>query len=212
MDGHRTDEEQIEALKKWWGENGISVVGGIIIGLAAVFGWREWQDYQIAQAEAASDIYQKMIIEIRNEEKGKAMSFANQLLDEYPSTAYAIFSHLLLAKLDVESNELQSAIEHLQWVMDNTDENEYEHLARMRIARLLLAENKPAESLEILNTVDSDIFRASYEELRGDSYVKQGKTEEARNAYNQALTHAGTSRGDQSILEMKIGNLGQLNP
>ena len=56
------------------------------------------------------------------------------------------------------------------------------------------------------------IVGGAYEELRGDSYVKQGKTEEARNAYNQALTHAGTSRGDQSILEMKIGNLGQLNP
>jgi len=212
LDDYKTDEEQAEALRKWWIENGKSVVGGVIIGLAAVFGWRGWQDYQIAQAVAASDIYQKIIVEIRADKKDKARDFANQLLNEYPSTTYAIFSHLLLAKLDVESDEMQSAIEHLQWVMDNADEKEYEYLARLRIARLLLAENKPAESLEILNAVDPGKFKASYEELKGDSYVKQGKTEEARNAYNQALAYQGTSRRDQSILEMKIGNLGQLTP
>ena len=212
MDGYRTDEEQAEALKKWWGENGMSIIGGVIIGLAAVFGWRGWQDYQIAQAEAASDIYQKLIVEIRNEDKDKAREFANQLLNEYPSTSYAIFSHLLLTKLDVESDELQPAIEHLQWIIDNADKKEYEHLARLRIARLFLAENKPAESLEILNAVNPGKFSASYEELKGDSYIKQGKTEEARNAYNQALVYQGASKGEKSILEMKISNLGQLNP
>lgn len=211
MEDYRTDEERAEALKKWWKENGASVAGGIVIGLAAVFGWRSWQDYQIAQAQAASDIYQKVIFEIRNSENTKAREFANQILDEFPSTSYALFSRLILAKLDVENNEYQSATEHLQWVIDNADEKEFKHLARLRLARIYLAENKPEQSLKILDNVDPGKFKASYEELKGDSYIKQGKVEEARNAYNQALANKTTSTGDLSLLELKIGNLGQLD-
>lgn len=211
MEDYRTDEERAEALKLWWKENGTSVIGGIVIGLAAVFGWRGWQDYQIAQAQAASDIYQKLIVEIRNSENSKAREFANQILDEFPSTSYALFSHLLLAKLDVENNDFRSATKHLQWVIDNADEKEYEHIARLRLARILLAEGKPEESLKILDSVDPGKFKASYAELKGDSYIKQGKIEEARNAYNQALANKSTLTSDLSLLELKIGNLRQLD-
>ncbi len=53
MDVYRTDEEQVEALRKWWLENGKSVIAGIVIGFSAIFGWRAWQDHTIVQAEAA---------------------------------------------------------------------------------------------------------------------------------------------------------------
>ena len=39
MNAYETDEEKVEAIKGWWKENGISVVGGLALGLAAVFGW-----------------------------------------------------------------------------------------------------------------------------------------------------------------------------
>ena len=211
MEDYRTDEERAEALKQWWKENGTSVIGGIVIGLAAVFGWRGWQDYQITQAQAASDLYQKLIVEIRSNKNSKAREFANQILNEYSSTSYALFSHLLLAKLDVENNDYQSATKHLQWVIDNANEKEFELLARLRLARILLAENKPEESLKILEKVDPGKFKASYEELKGDSYIRQGKIEEARNAYNQALANKTTAASDLSLLELKIGNLGQLD-
>ena len=211
MEDYRTDEERAEALKKWWKENGTSVVGGIVIGLATVFGWRSWQDYQITQARAASDIYQKLIVEVRNNENSKAREFANQILDKFPSTSYALFSHLILAKIDVENNDYQSATGHLQWVIDNADEKEFEHLARLRLARIFLAENKPEESLKILDSVDPGKFKASYEELKGDSYIKQGKIEEARNAYNQAMALKTASTNDLSLLELKIGSLGHLD-
>ena len=211
MEEYRTDEERAEALKEWWSENGTSVVGGIIIGLAAVFGWRGWQDYQITQAEAASDLYQKIVVDIRNEKDDEAKTLALQLIDEYPSTTYAVFAHLIMAKLFVEKNDYSAATEHLQWVIDNASENEFQLLARLRLARILLAEDKPEQSIELLDAVDPGEFLASYEELKGDSYIKQGKTEDARNAYNNALSNQKISGRDNSILEMKLGNLGQLN-
>ena len=133
MDGYITDEEQIEHLKKWWAENGKSIIGGIIIGLTAVFGWRGWQDYLITRAEAASDIYQDMIVEIRQEKNAEARKYADELLNDYSATTYAVFASFMLAKLDSDNNNLDSAISHLQWVLDNTDEDEFSHGLNERV-------------------------------------------------------------------------------
>ena len=46
METFRTEEEQVEAIKRWWQENGKSTVLGVAIAMAAVFGWRGWNDYQ----------------------------------------------------------------------------------------------------------------------------------------------------------------------
>ncbi len=98
MDVYQSDEEQIDALKKWWQENGNSVIAGVILGLTAIFGWRGWQDYKIEQAEAASELYQQMVIAVRDDKNAKnAKETANNILAEYESTAYSVFAKLTLA-------------------------------------------------------------------------------------------------------------------
>ena len=52
-------------------------------------------------------------------------------------------------------------------------------------------------------------FVARYEELRGDILVKQGKTEDARKAYQKALLNTVATEEAQSILEMKLDDLGR---
>ena len=39
-----TDEEQIEAIKKWFEDNGISLVLAIVLGLGGTFGYRAWEN------------------------------------------------------------------------------------------------------------------------------------------------------------------------
>ena len=161
LDINRTEEQQIEALKQWWAENGKSLIGGVIIGLSAIFGWRSWQAYLIAQAEAASDIYTNMIVEVRQGKNDKSREYAGKLLNEFSSTTYATFAALVLAKLDVESSQLSSAVSHLQWILDNTDQDELKHLARLRMACVLLDDNKPEQALSLLNAIDPGQFKAS---------------------------------------------------
>ncbi len=36
----RTEEEQIEAIKRWWKENGVSLLIGAAIAAAGVFAWK----------------------------------------------------------------------------------------------------------------------------------------------------------------------------
>ena len=209
MEGYRTEEEQIEHLKKWWQENGLSIVAAIVIGLSAVLGWRAWQEHLIKQAEAASDIYQSMINNSIQAKHSEARLEAERILEDYGSTTYAIYAAFMLARFEAENGNLDNAARHLQWIESNTGDEEFTALANLRHARILLLENKPEEALARLKTTDPGKYLSSYEELKGDIYVHQGNIDEARNAYEIALASRDSLKSDTSLLELKLDNLGR---
>ena len=212
MEGYRTDEEQIEHLKKWWNENGKSIIGGIAIGLIAIFGWRGWQDHLVTQGEKASDLYeqlaaddrQKKVTPTQKDSKTDTGAITKQLNQDYKSTPYSTFSSLLLAREAVENNDIAAAKTHLQWVLDNTDSDEFKHLARLRLARLLLEEGDKDAALSLIEKIDTGKFAPNYHELRGDILLQQGDSKAAQDAYTQALS----IRGNQPVVQMKLDDLG----
>lgn len=204
---NRTEQEQIEALQQWWAANSRAVISGIIIGLAVIFGWRSYQVHMQAATEAASDLYTNMIIEVRDHKNDKAREYGDRLLNEYPRTAYATFAALTLARLDVTDEKPDAAIKNLQLVLDHSDQDSLKLLARLRMARILLEENKPDEALAALKVDNEGAFTASYSELRGDIYARQGKFEEARAAYQLTLGDVGNETNDTSFVQMKIDDL-----
>ena len=214
MEGYRTDEEQVEHLKKWWDENGKSIVGGIIIGLVAIFGWRGWQDHLVTQGENASDLYEQMTADMRQKKETDTdidkdiQAIVEQLNKEYQSTPYSTFSSLLLAREAVERDDIDAAKDHLQWALDNTDSDEFRHLARLRLSRLLLGEGDKDAALSLIENVDAGQFAASYYELRGDILLQQGDSKAAQDAYTQALANQNSIRGNQSVVQMKLDDLG----
>ena len=214
MEGYRTDEEQVEHLKKWWDENGKSIVGGIVIGLVAIFGWRSWQEHLVTQGEKASDLYEQMTADMRQMKETDTDSdkdikaIAEQLNQDYQSTPYSTFSSLLLAREAVEKDDIDAAKNHLQWALDNTDSDEFRHLARLRLSRLLLGEGDKDAALSLIENVDTGKFAASYFELRGDILIQQGDTKAAQDAYIQSLANQNSIRGNQSVVQMKLDDLG----
>lgn len=207
MDVYSTEEEQIEHIKKWWKENGLSIVGGVVIGLSAIFGWRAWQGYQIEQSMLASDIFQSMIVNVRQAKHPEVRESAEKLLKEYKGTTYAVYAAFVLANMEVENNEYAEAIRHLQWVEKESDSAEYITLAKLRRARIMLLDGKSDEALELLESTSPGKYLSSFEELKGDVYLQLGKTEAARDAYEIALASRDTSINN-TYLELKINNLG----
>ena len=61
MSEELTEQEQIEALKKWWGEYGTSIIIGLVIGLSVLIGVRQWFKYQQTHALSASDAYNSFV-------------------------------------------------------------------------------------------------------------------------------------------------------
>ena len=113
MEQYRTEEEQVEALKKWWDENGRSTIIAIIIALGLGFGWQGWQKHQEQQAAAASDSYQALLQQLTVSESGAdtaaLVRLAEEIKAEYPRSTYAQFAALHLARLAVIESDLAKA-------------------------------------------------------------------------------------------------------
>jgi len=202
-----TEDQQVEDLKKWWKENGKAVLVGAALGFAAIFGGRAYLDHQERQRIEASIEYERMSMALEQQQPETVFSHGEQIVSNYPSTVYAAMASLALAKLHVEKGELLAARNRLQWVLDHEDQADILHVARLGLARVLLADAKPDQALALLNGVNMEAYTSLYQELRGDIYLAKQQTEQARSAYAAAL-EAMDAQDDREILQMKIDDLG----
>ena len=175
MDVYSTEEEQVEAIKKWWNENGKSIIAGIIIGITAIFGWRGYENHTAMQAKAASMLYEQLLVASRKNDADNMRRFANSIIADYGSSTYAVFSKLMLAKIESEQSNFENAEAYLSSILDNNQRDEFKHIVRLRLVRVLIANNKLESAEKILENIDANQFISHYEELRGDIFAKQGK-------------------------------------
>ncbi len=200
----QTEEEQLERLKEWWSKNGKFVIAGLVIGLATVIGLRMWTDTRNSEAEAASQQYEQLLGLVEQGDSAQAEQIAGTLLTEYSSTPYASLAKLMLARLKVEQGDLVAAATFLRQVMDNAKQEEIRQLARLRLARVLLADGKADEALSVVEGADSAVIQADSEIIKGDIYLAQGKRAEARAAYERAMVLGAEN---QRLLQMKLDDL-----
>lgn len=209
---YESEEEQVEALKKWWKENGTATVIGVAIGLVLLFGWRGWQAYLQQQAELASNQYEQMLILFEEKKTTQAKDVANALLANHNQSGYAALAALVLAHQDLEEGQSESAQAHLQWVIEQDILPEFSHIARLRLARLFLSQHQFEKVTTLFKGIEMGDFKSGYAELRGDMALAQGQVAEARTAYQEALAGKELARESKTLLQMKLDNLGEATP
>ena len=210
MDPYTAEAQQIEEIKKWWRENGLSVVLGLTLGVSGIFGWRYWQGAQAQQAQAASALYSDMITALQNDNSAGTREFAEQILAEYESTSYGVFALMTLARLAVADDDLETAGNHLRRALERSDDDSLSHVIRLRLARILISRNETEQASALLERQDQGAFAAGYDELLGDISVMQGDLDAARNAYQRAMSAARAAGRDVAVVELKLDNIGQL--
>ncbi len=209
MEVYTTEEQQVEAIKKWWHDNKLSVIGGIVIGIAALWGGRTWIAGQDAHIEAASDVYQIMMSKMSNGALDEAAADGSALLGQFSDTPYAALASLALAKIKLEQGDMAAASSHLNWVLSNTEQDNIKNVARLRLAELKFAEGDTSGALAQLDSVTAPgSFEALYEQLRGDIYVTEGKADMARTAYIRALAAMDATAPGRRLLQVKLDDLG----
>jgi len=182
------EKEQIEALQKWWKENGSSIITGLLLGVAILLGGKAWFGYQETQSQNASNIYAVMMGASQAGKQEEVRTQANRLIAEYTDTAYAPLASLLLAKYAVQDGELAAAQAQLQWALDQTASPEIRHEARMRLLRVMIAQQQYAPAAQLLDSVtELGPYESLYAELEGDLAVAEGEPEKAASAYKKAL-------------------------
>ncbi|MFZ5556379.1 MAG: YfgM family protein [Pseudomonadota bacterium] len=197
------EQEQIDALKAWWKDNGrlvILAVAAFVLSLGGVQGWRYWQAQQAQQAGAA---YAGLEQALAGGDLGRARQGALALREAHPKSPYAARAALAAARLAVEKDDLDAARTELQWAAENAREESLRDTARLRLARVLLAQQRHDEALAALGGTVTPSFQALFADLRGDVLLAQGKPDAAREAYQQALEKSAAESPFRALVELK---------
>jgi predicted negative regulator of RcsB-dependent stress response len=213
---YRSEEEQVEALKRWFRENGRSILVAIVIAAVLVFGYRYWQDSRLLKREAAGAQYETLKAAIRswdNEAKPESLTTAKTLAEtlkkDYSATAYAHFAALLKARLAVKENDLAGAEAELRWVLDHKPEADLAALAQVRLARVLHAKGDDAGALALIDAAKPSSYSFMFEKARGDILLAKGDTVAARTAFEKAKEFEKQldKPVNDALLDMKLADL-----
>jgi len=209
-----TEEEQVEALRRWWAENGTSTIVAIVLAAAAIVGWRHWGNYRETEAVNASVIYQSMQDAIEQAQTRPdsselfmaVRSSAEQLIAEYGNSAYADYARLTLARLAVEEGDYESAAATLQDVVDAADTDTIKWVATLRLARLKIEMKDLDGASALVTTKVPEAFAGQALELKGDIQRARSDIDGARAAYEDAI-ELMQSDAHKELVRMKLQDL-----
>ena len=206
MDDYLSDKEQVERLRQWWRENGWFLIGGVALGLLAIYGYNQYFAYQDRRSEAAYALYDAISAEIADGETAQAEAQLADMRSEFPDHAYTQQAALLVASKQIVTAP-DDAAEKLRYVMEQSDDPELAMVARLRLARVLAYREQHQEALALLDVPEPGEFAGRIAEIRGDIHAALGETEAARSAYLQAMVAPGAELLDRSFLQMKLADL-----
>lgn len=208
MDEFMSEKEQWEAVKTWIRENGLWLLGGVGIGVAALFGWQAWQARQERIAIEASTKFEQTIEAFGRGDRTRALTLIEELQRDYGSSPYADHAQLAAARVFVESGELDKAAERLRQVMQEARDEELTRIARLRLAQVQIAQGKPDDALATLGAeAEPGAFEPRFQELRGDAHYAKGDRAAALKEYRAARSAPITGIVDKDQLDLKINDL-----
>ncbi|WP_062151586.1 tetratricopeptide repeat protein [Beggiatoa leptomitoformis] len=205
---YQSEQEQIEAIKQWFRENGSSILIGVAIGFGLLFGWRAWESYVAQTAEMSSMTYEQLVEAVEKKQLDSSRETLERLQKEHGDSLYAILGAFQIAAEEVEANNLTAAHERLQWILTQPTLPAFIHIARLRKAQLFVAENKLDDARKLIDGIAVGQFGAAYAELRGDIASLAGQLDAAKTAYTNALENQDLSPTIKQYIQIKLDNLG----
>jgi len=202
---YENEDEQLEALKKWWNENGKSIIGGLVLGLAGVLGWQAWQSWQTTRGEEGAQQFDQLTLALGNNAVDVASGQAAQLMKNYEGDVYGVFAAWAMARQSIIQGDMDGAATRLQWAMEKSPSESLKVISQLRLARVLLAAGKFDEAAKWAKNSTGNAFAAEFSLLSGDIELARGDHQLARQAYQRALNEGVQ---DKNLVEMKLNDLG----
>jgi len=208
VDVYQTEEQQVEAIKGFWKENGTAVIAGLVIGFAGFIGFGKYKEAQLASEVETSEAYQA-VMESAGKDQQAFSTNANKFITENKDSSYASLTALALAKETATHKDWPEVAKHLTTAIESATNPGVKAIASIRLARVQIQLEQYTEALATLSVSLPESFKAAIEEAKGDAYFKQGKADLARGAYQAALSVEGQT--NNSALQMKLNDLAQLS-
>ena len=203
------EQEQVDALKDWWKQYGNKALIALTLFVLGVAGFSGWQGYQARQTSEAAALFDLLRKELAANDVKKIRDVGGQLIDKYPRTVYATDAAMIVAKANFESGDAKSAKAQYQWVIGHAKQAQSKDLARLRLAVVLLDEKNFTDALKHLEGAHDEAFDPLFNDLRGDVYSLQGKSQDARLAYQAALGALPKDNPFKNYVQLKLDALGE---
>lgn len=204
MEIYQTEEQQVDAIKTYWQENGNMIIAGVALGFASFIGFNLYKDNQLDKELAVSDSYQTLI-ENSATDKAAFNENAEKFINENAGTSYASLTALALAKEAAAKKDWQAAQTQLMAALKSAPSEGIKGITSLRLARVQIQLEQYEQALATLAQPLPESFTAAIEEIKGDTYLLQDKKELARNAYQAAIAADGLASSPS--LQMKLDDL-----
>ncbi|PMH37548.1 hypothetical protein BCU68_08000 [Vibrio sp. 10N.286.49.B3] len=202
MELYDSEEQQVEAIKDWWRENGKAVILGAVIGLGGLFGWRYYQDSVIEGQEVASSNYTVAMTSLMTQ-GSDANNDVQAFIDANGDTEYSVLAALQLAKVQIEAGDVEQALAQLEWAKSATKDEALLPLVTYRVARVKAELANFDGALTDLDSIVDEAWTGRVAELRGDIALRKGDDDAAYRAYTEAQQAADASQ----TLQVKLDDL-----
>ncbi|MCB1741547.1 MAG: tetratricopeptide repeat protein [Gammaproteobacteria bacterium] len=198
-----TEQEQVEALQRWWKENGKSVILALVIGFGGLGGYSWWRSSTQQHAEGVSVAYNELVDAVDEGKLEEVLSRTDTLISQDPDSAYAGLAALQAAASAHRDGDLPAARRLLLWASEHAEQNFMRSLARLRLARLMLDEQQYDDALRELDQIDVPALSSLSQELRGDIQLARSKPAEARDTFSSLLQQE-VDEADRIRLQQKL--------
>lgn len=202
------EHEQSERVRKWVREYGFSIVMGVVLAFAGIFGWRQWGEYQTGQAQLASEYYSIVRTELEAGRVDSAEAQYQAMRDAVGRRAYTALAGMLMANLLVEEGRVEEVVPIYSEILERRKFRALWPVAKLRLARVYHALGDASAALALLEGSPPDGFEAAWAEVRGDLLLADGRVEEARQAYRQAVEKITGDGGNPRLVQIKLDATG----
>ena len=212
MEEYLSDKEQWEQVKAWIRANGLWILAGVAVGAGALGGWRWYQDHVDAVGAQASTKYGQVLQAFGRGDKTQGFLLIGELERDHPASPYVDQGKLMAARVYVDAGELDKAVAELKAVTEHSKDAQLALVARLRLARVEIAQNKADAALATLNGLKPGAFEYRYHEILGDAYFAKGDKSTALKEYLKAKVGDFAGAADSEQLDLKISDLSGENP
>ena len=205
MDVLTDDHEREEAVKKWFKENWKPIALGIVIALAGLLGFRQYQSYQLEKSQdAAYALYQ--VQAILNKDGAKSLDKADAFMQEHKDIYGALLA-LDLATMHINAKDYDKANVALDFAKDNGGAL-VEPMVVLIKAKVLAELKQYDEAITLLNGLESSAYSIEKNIVIGDINMLKGDNDKAHDAYKKAVDlSVENSIAISPLLQLKFDNV-----
>ena len=201
------EQEQLDEFKAWWNKNGKMVTSLILAIALAYIGWQGYQYWIQKKSTEASNIYQTLVT-TEPSKLAEIKAQATQLTADYSITPYAGRAAVFLAKTQYEAKDTEGAKQQLLWAIEHAKESSVQAIAGLQLAGIYYESKDYEGAKKLLSSIQDQGYAGLKDNLLGDILLAEGKPEEAKKAFTDALKNLDTQGRLFQLTKQKLESLG----